>query len=136
MKSIKMTKPVKTDETKSPVKSLVIGVSMAYAITAIVFIAYAILLTYTDMTEKNIPIVVIITVVFSVLVAGFDSARGAIKKGWLWGIGAGLIYAFFMILIGLCVSPGFGFDSKTVMLIVLSLAGGGLGGIVGINIKK
>lgn len=133
-KVVKTTKS--TDEKKSPVVALIKGISIAYALTAVIFIIYAILLTYTDINEKNIPLVVMITVVISVLIAGFDAARGANKKGWLWGMGAGVIYAFIMIMIGICVSPVFSFDTKTIMIVVLSLAGGGLGGIGGINIKS
>lgn len=136
MNEAKITKSTKTDEKKSPVIALIKGISIAYALTAVIFIIYAILLTYTNINEKNIPLVVMITVVVSVLIAGFDAARGACKKGWLWGMGAGVIYAFIMIMIGICISPVFSFDTKTIMLLVLSIAGGGLGGIAGINIKS
>lgn len=121
---------------KSPVLSLLTGLGISYAFTVLVFIVYAILLTYTEVTEKNLPLVVMITVVVSVLIAGFDAAKGAKQKGWLWGMGAGFIYAFIMILIGMCFKPSFSVDAKTIVTLILSLAGGGLGGIIGVNISK
>jgi len=136
LKGIKTNRNNKENEKNSPAKALAIGIAIAYLITFIVFIVYALLLTYTEITEKNIPLVVMITVVFSVAIAGFNAARGADKKGWLWGMGAGLIYSAIMLLIGISAVPVFSFGAKTIMIIVLSIASGGLGGIVGINAKK
>ena len=121
---------------KNPIIAMLVGLGIAYAMTAIIFILYAILITYTSISEKNLEIVVMITVVLSVLIAGFDSARAATSRGWLWGMGAGALYAIIMLCIGLCISPEIQLGAKTIMTIVLSLAGGGIGGILGINIKK
>lgn len=123
-------------EEKSQIFKLFSGVLIAYAITCIIFIGYAILLTYTSMTEQGITLVVTITTVISALVAGFDSAKGAKEKGWFWGITAGLIYALILVAIGAWIGEGFAFDVRSVSLIILSIAGGGLGGVIGINLKK
>lgn len=136
MDNIKVGKNTKTEEKNFPLKAVLKGIGVAYAITVIVFIAYAVLLTYTEITEKNIDLIVMVTVVVSVLIAGFDSARGASDKGWLWGMGAGLIYVLIMFFVGFCVVPEYSLGSESVMHLVLGLAGGGLGGIIGINIKK
>ena len=118
------------------IKALVIGVLVGYAITCIVFLGYSMLITYTGMTERNLPMVVAITTLLSVMVAGFDAAKGADNRGWLWGMGAGLVY--ILILTGLMtgVLQRFAVDTRTVTSIVLALAGGGMGGILGINMKK
>lgn len=123
-------------EFKAQAKSLFSGVMIGYAITCLVFITYAILLTYTDMTETNISLVVTITSIVSVLVAGFDSARGATSKGWLWGLIAGLIYGIILVAIMTWIEKRLIIDSRTISLLILSLAGGGLGGVIGINLKK
>ena len=121
--------------TGTRIKALVKGVLAAYAITAIIFLAYAMLITYTDMSEKNIPIVVAVTTLIAVVTAGYDAARGAGKGGWLWGMGAGTIYIVILAAIMMAVLKDYSIDSRTVLLIALAIAGGGLGGIVGINVK-
>jgi len=121
---------------KNNFKHLFIGVVMAFAITCIVFLAYAMLITYTNMSERNLPIVVAVTTLLSVMVAGFDAARGATNRGWLWGMVAGLIYVLILAIIVIIMLPTFAVDGRTVTVIVLGLAGGGLGGILGINIKR
>jgi len=115
---------------------MITGVLIAYAITAIAFLAYALLITYTNMSERNLPTVVAITTLLSVMVAGFDAAKGAARRGWLWGMGAGLAYVLIMAIIMVTVLPTFAVDGRTLLTIVLGIAGGGLGGIFGINLRK
>ena len=121
---------------KVGVKSLVSGVMIGYAITIIVFITYAILLTYTNLSEENISLVVTTTSIISVFIAGFDAARYQTKKGWLWGLLAGLIYGIILITIMIFMQGGIISFSRGFSMLILSLAGGGLGGVIGINLKK
>jgi len=123
-------------ELKKQRGNVISGVLVAYAITCIVFIAYAILLTYTDMTEKNIPLIVTLTTIISVIIAGVDAAKGASGKGWLWGMIAGALYGILLISIMTWIRKAFIMDSRSLTLIILSVAGGGLGGVLGINMKK
>ena len=118
------------------IKALVIGVLMGYAITCIMFLGYSMLITYTGMTERNLPMVVAITTLLSVMVAGFDAAKGAESRGWLWGMAAGLAYILILTALMMGVLQRFAVDTRTVTSIVLALAGGGMGGILGINLKK
>jgi putative membrane protein (TIGR04086 family) len=127
------SKSIITEDKRSQVYTLLSGVMMAYAITCIIFIAYAVLLTYTSVTEQYISVVVTITGVISVVVAGYDAARGAESRGWLWGIAAGALYAVILLCIGAWVNKGLVPDIKTATLLILCLAGGGLGGVIGIN---
>ena len=121
---------------KTQFKHLVFGVLMAYAITSIAFLAYSMLITYTNMSERNLPTVVAITTLLSVMVAGFDAAKGAPQRGWLWGMGAGLVYVVIMAIIMTVMLPAFAVDGRTFTTIVIGIVGGGLGGILGINLKR
>jgi putative membrane protein (TIGR04086 family) len=132
-------KPINFNEIKEipPMINTLKGVAVGYAITIIVWIAYAILLTYTDLTEKYIPIVVTGTEIIAVLVAGYDSAKGNTTKGWLWGMAAGLIYAIIMIILGTITMRGNApINLSTVVMLIMLVAGGGLGGMIGVNRSK
>jgi len=118
------------------IKALVIGVLVAYAITCIVFLAYSMLITYADMTERNLPMVVAVTTLLSVMVAGFDAAKGAENRGWLWGMAAGLVYILILTGLMMGVLQRFAVDTRTVTTFVLAIAGGGMGGILGINLRR
>jgi len=121
---------------RKQIKSLMIGVLVAYAITCIVFLAYSMLITYTGMTERNLPMVVAVTTLLSVMVAGYDAAKGAENRGWLWGMAAGLLYIVILSGLMMTVLQGFAADTRTLTSVVLALAGGGMGGILGINMRK
>lgn len=120
---------------ESPIINLLSGVIIGYAVTAIVFIGYAILLTYTDITDKHTELVVTITTLVSVIVSGFDTGKTVKYKGWFWGILAGLLYAIVMVLLGFFISDNYLIDGKSYATLAISIAGGGLGGILGINFK-
>jgi len=129
-----MKTEVKTESSR--LSSLVSGVLVGYAITCIIFLGYSLLITYTSLTDEKMPLVVAGATLISVIVAGFDAAKGAENKGWFWGIMAGLVYALILMLIMTLVLKGFAVDSRTATVLVLSLAGGGLGGVIGINFKN
>ena len=121
---------------KEKILGLVMGVIIAYAITAIAFIATAIGITYTSLQESTVPVIVMATCVVAVIVAGFDASRRADKNGWVWGMIAGGIYALIMICIIIWISGGFVMDWRKIILVLLSVVGGGMGGAIGINFKK
>ena len=125
-----------SNSLKLGIKSLVSGVLIGYAITIIVFIAYALLLTYTGISEANIGLVVTLTSILSVLVAGFDAARVQTRRGWLWGLAAGLCYGILLIVLMMAFQGGAISISRSASLLILALAGGGLGGVLGINFQR
>jgi len=129
-------KSTDNSKDKGRMVSILLGVLIAYAITCIFFIGCALALTYTAMPEDAVPTVMLIGVAFSVAVAGFDAARGAEKNGWLWGMTAGLIYAVILVCIETWVANGLSIDSRTITSLALAIAGGGFGGVLGINFKK
>jgi len=118
------------------VKALATGILIAYAITCVALIVTAMLLTYTNLSETAVPLIVTVACVISVFVAGFDAGRASEEKGWMWGLAAGGIYALILICILVWVAGTFVPDARKITLLLLSIAGGGLGGVVGINFKK
>jgi len=136
LKTIKSENKLISEENGSPLLYLLKGTSIAYAVTLIVFIVYAIILTYTNATEENLSTVIMITVVVSVLISGFDTARGVKNKGLIWGLIAGFLYSAIMIIVGFCIVPDYKLSATSLINLVLGLAGGGFGGIIGINTKK
>jgi len=135
MERVKKNKIV-TEDKYSQLIALGVGLAVAYAITCIVFIAYAILITYTNTSMDSLPLVVTVTSVISSIVAGYDAAKAALRRGWLWGLFAGFLYALVLVIIGYWVGQGFSFDLRTTTTLLLAVAGGGLGGVIGINFSK
>ncbi len=133
MKNSKTKKETRTNA--SVFSSVLKGVGISYIITCIIFIVYALLLTYTDVSEQYISLVAIICTAISCAVGGFVSALKMDNNGLLWGVITGVIYMAILFVINkLAGSEGGGVISKVTML-VCAMASGGVGGIVGINKK-
>lgn len=112
------------------------GVVLAYIITMAVFAAYAALLTYTNLSEKNNSLVVLITMSVSLILGGMKGAASAKSKGWLVGAMTGFFYVIAMVLTGLSVLPDFALGTKTLVCLGLGVASGAIGGMFGINFSK
>ena len=67
---------------------------------------------------------------------GFDWARCAKARGILWGILAGLAYGVILFVLDGIAGSGFSVVGSKGLMILLAAAGGGVGGILGINMKK
>lgn len=121
--------------SNNQLKALFGGVCIGYSITVIIFILYAILLTYTNISDKNMDIVVVIATIISVAIAGYDSTKQSESKGLFWGILAGIIYFTILALISVLIYGNFSFNSDKIVTLLVSMASGGMGGVVGINKK-
>jgi len=115
---------------------MVKGMAIAYAITCIFFIAYGLILTYTNISEQSLPMVALVCTALSSAVAGYDWARCRRKKGFLMGLAAGLIYTVILFIVTGLASDTFTMGMSKIMTLIVALAGGGIGGIMGVNGKK
>ncbi|MCD7904219.1 MAG: TIGR04086 family membrane protein [Clostridiales bacterium] len=125
---------VSEDKGKNPVSAVMLSVLGAYLVTAVIFIIYAALLTYTGLTEKYMQTVITVTAGLSVTIGGFACGRAVKKRGIVWGVLTGLMYGVIMIITGNITTPDFSLGSKTALILLVSLCGGGLGGVWGINL--
>jgi len=130
-------KPVQKKETGQKKKGLCLlkGMAAAFAITCIIFIGFGILLTYTEMSEERLPVVSLVSTALSVSAAGYDWAACMKKRGILWGMAAGAVYTVLLYLITGLASDDFSVGSSALMTLVVALAGGAAGGVLGVNRK-
>lgn len=119
----------------SPVLALFKGILISYIITMAVFIVFALLITYTDISEKHIGTVIKVTTALVCILSGLITAGSANKGGLLWGIISGISYVAIMCILGFALIPDYSVTSKLVVSLMLAVAGGGLGGVIGINLK-
>ena len=136
--NVKKRENVKTKKEmgNSQILCMLKGIVMAYAVTCIIFITYGIVLTYTDITEEKLSLIALCCTVISAGIAGFDWARCAKARGILWGILAGLAYGLILFVLDGIAGSGFSVVGSKGLMILLAAAGGGVGGILGINMKK
>ncbi|WP_066088437.1 TIGR04086 family membrane protein [Anaerotignum neopropionicum] len=116
--------------------SMVKGMAIAYAITCIFFIAYGLILTYTNVSEQSLPMIALACTAISTAIAGYDWAKCRKKNGLLMGLLAGFIYTVILFIVTALASDTFTVGMSKVMTLIVALAGGGIGGILGVNGKK
>lgn len=89
----------------------------------------------------NMPQTAVMTAVnaiyaLGVTICGILAARRASHGGLLCGAGAGIIYAVLLYLIGCAVSGHIGFSAAALTGAGAALICGGIGGVIGINMRK
>ena len=120
---------------KGSLLCMVKGLAVAFAITCIIFIGFGILLTYTEITEESLPMVSLVCTALSAGAAGFDWAACMQKRGLLWGMAAGGAYVVLLYMIISLAAERFSLELSLVMTFAVALAGGAVGGILGVNRK-
>ena len=114
------------------VSSALKGTGISLVLTCIIFVICAIVLTYTDISDSHVGIVSTLCTALSSLVSGFIWAKGRGKGGLVTGMGAGIVYC--LIIIAVTVFAGGGPLSMGMgICAIVSMAGGGIGGIFGVN---
>ncbi|MBZ4647579.1 MAG: hypothetical protein PWR27_2160 [Petroclostridium sp.] len=125
-----------TSENGVSISTILRGVILAYIITLLIFLIFAVFITYTNFPESAIPTVVVATTVVSLIIAGAGVAKRAKSKGWLNGAIAGITYMIILYFISCLALTGFVFDKYVIYMLILGLFTGAFGGIIGINLKE
>lgn len=112
------------------------GLLFAYIITSAVLVIYALLLTYTQLSDKNNAAVVLVTLALSLIAGGAFSAASAGQRGMLCGALTGILYVAVMVGLGFFLVPEYSVGTKTLVCLLLGIASGGLGGVIGVNIRR
>lgn len=112
------------------------GIVISILITLFLLFLFSIVLTYTNVGENVIPVVIIIATIISILIGSSISTIKIKKNGILNGGIIGLIYILSIYLISSIVHVGFGVNIYAIIMIILSILAGMIGGIVGVNMKK
>ncbi|OOO00204.1 MAG: hypothetical protein ATN35_08555 [Epulopiscium sp. Nele67-Bin004] len=108
--------------------------AMAYVVTAIFIILGSVLLTYTDLGESVEKWVILVGIMASAGLAGFDMAKIENKNGYKWGIIGGIVYLTIFILMLTFTNglAGVGAGYLTTIALV-SLVSSSFAGIVAVN---
>lgn len=112
------------------------GIVISFAITIILFYILGIILSCTSVPEKVInPGIIIITGV-SILIATSIVTIKVQDKGMMRGGVIGATYFVLIYLISSLLLKNFDINVYSAIMFVVSFLCGGIGGIVGINLKK
>ena len=126
----------KSSNSKNIRFCIVKGEIAAYIFTFAVIITCAAVLTYTNAEESLIGIVSAVCTFLSTFLSGFIISSGAEKRGILWGMLGGIFYVILLMTMLFLTGRNVDFTTGKLICIAISLLGGAIGGIFGINHKK
>ena len=118
------------------IKNVIKGAIISIVTTLLLFLVFALLLTYTNISETTIfPVIVVITGISILLGSSLGNIKIR-KNGLLNGGLIGLIYMLVLYFISSCFLGDFSLNSNSFILIIAAILAGMLGGIIGVNISK
>ncbi len=115
--------------------TLLKSLGYAYLATILLVLIYNLLLTYTPLKTSSIPLATSLITTLGAACAGFYMSYKNASKGLLYGVLAGVFYVLIMMMIYFLVEDGFKFEMVTIYKSLLDIIAGGIGGIIGVNMK-
>ena len=123
-----------TGFVKNALPGLIKALLLALGVTAAIFFAAALLLTYTALSEGTVPFIALAAAVLGVLSGGAAFAKVSGRRGYLSGAAVGLLYALVLYITACAVSgSASACGAYILILIAIGLFGGAFGGILGVN---
>lgn len=133
--AVKNTVTKEENEVTKNLLRIVKGSVLAMIISIISLFIFALLLTYTSLSENTIfPVVLTITGV-SILVGSSMSSMKIKKNGLINGGAVGLIYILILYLASSLCFTGFQITGNSLIMLLVGTLTGILGGIIGVNFK-
>ena len=109
------------------------GLFISFCITLIGILIFSIVLTYSNISETTVPIVIIAISFVSILIGSTISTRKISKNGMVNGGIIGGIYIIMIYSISSIISGNFALNMYSIIMIILGILAGLIGGILGIN---
>ncbi|MTI70951.1 MAG: TIGR04086 family membrane protein [Firmicutes bacterium] len=111
------------------------SIGFSYIFTIIFFIIFALILTYTSIPDKYLPIMNSITMILSIALGSIYMGIKADNKGWLNGALVGILYMIILTIISLIMIKSFNLDLYLMLKYLISIITGAIGGMIGVNLK-
>lgn len=110
---------------------------MAYVVTAIFVILGSIVLTYTNLGTSFEKWIILIGIILSAFLAGFDTAKIEPRNGYKWGGIGGIVYLGLFIILAAVLGGVSSLDLGYLMTIaILVLVSSGIAGMISVNTQK
>ena len=123
-------------EVKKNIIRIIKGSVFAIILSIVFLLIYALVLTYTDISESTIIPVVTVIVGISILIGSMVSVRKIRKNGLLNGGIVGLIYVIALYITSSMCLVGFSLTLNSLIVLIVGILTGMIGGIIGVNLYR
>ena len=121
------------DDKQEILKALWKGLLISFIMTILILLIFSIILTFTNISEKTIVPVIIISTAISILIGSSISNIRIKKNGILNGALIGGGYILILYLLSSILNARFNLNIQSIIMISAGVVFGILGGIIGVN---
>lgn len=121
------------DDKQEILKALGKGLLISFIMTILILLIFSIILTFTNISEKTIVPVIIISTAISILIGSSISNIRIKKNGILNGALIGGGYILILYLLSSILNARFNLNIQSIIMISAGVVFGILGGIIGVN---
>lgn len=121
------------DDKQEILKALGKGLLISFVMTILILLIFSIILTFTNISEKTIVPVIIISTAISILIGSSISNIRIKKNGILNGALIGGGYILILYLLSSILNARFNLNIQSIIMISAGVVFGILGGIIGVN---
>lgn len=111
------------------------GLVRGYVLSLLLFLLFGIIITYTMAGEGLIPLVTTIVMILGVVYGAIYTVAHIGTKGWLHGALIGLVFMLLLVILSKMFLTEYTLDRYVGYRLLISIAAGSVGGMIGINIK-
>lgn len=124
-----------SEKSKINFRGIIKGVMFSIVTTVILVIFIALISYFANMNEKLISVLLFSSSVLSTLLGAFFVTKNISENGLIHGMFVGFGYYLIILAASVVVRKAFVFNVNMLTMFIADLAGGMLGGILGINSK-
>jgi len=124
---------IQVEKTNNVFNKVLIGIVISFFVTLTTIFMFSIMLTYTNISEDIIPIVIIILTFISILIGAIISMKKTSKNGMINGGLIGGTYVVLLYLVSSLLNNSFALNGYTIVMIITGIVSGIIGGIIGVN---
>lgn len=114
-------------------KKILIGTSVSLMLSIILLLLLTLAVYFGDFADSTVSGLVLFISGLSVVCGAFILARNIAGGGLINGLMLGILYFLVLLGVSACVKGSVAFDLQNLTRLVIILASGMLGGVVGIN---
>ncbi len=130
-----MSEMKKSDGWMAYIKPLGIGVAVGLLLTALCMVLFAAILAAYDVSDFLVTVFSLTALVLGAVAAGFTASKLYGKNGLLIGMVVGVVLFALILLVSLAINPQ-SVTIQTLIKLVVTVLCAGLGGILGVNLKR
>lgn len=130
-----MPKDENSKESKKDIIIILKGSIIALILTIIMLTIYAAILSYTNISEDSMTLVILVIAGLSIIIGSSITNIKLKRKGIINGALIGLIYILIIYILSSVITGVFNLNSNSIIMIIVSIVTGMIGGIIGVNMK-